>query len=280
MTSEKRHYRQCSPEVLRIIMYHGPVTCDMIQRMTDPPMPLKNLRQALRLLRRKSLVDMVIADRKTFFYQLHNDADSRDEVARILHCDPAHVARPLLWKRHWVHNQWCEFWALILRREFPDVEIIPEQDIRGSALARSVLLLNQNDSDLIPDFLAVFPPLDSGERVTVAFEIERTRKSDARIIKKLKKYVAESKIDGLVYVCDSGRLFETMRLLYREKALPKAGRIRGYAERFFLLSDAMSAGSRPQESFLNLHGKQVSLIDWCRLLRSTKRNLRRDRQFE
>lgn len=277
--SDKVPKRQVAKEVLTLLRDHSPLTLEMLHRMTAPPIPKKNLRQSVGIMKRKGIVDMVIGSSSTFYYQLNNAQTVRDEVALRLKDDKTKAARPLLNRRNWIHNEWCEFWALTIKRAFSEVEIIREHEIEGHASARSILQQQGKPLDLLPDFLMIFPKTATNEKASVVFEIERTRKSDERIQQKLKTYIYETHIDGLIYVCDSGRLSETIRLLYQKKTLEKAHKKRGYTENFFLFSDSMSAGENPLASFFNASGQPTSLITWCHRLRATKTEFRRDNQF-
>lgn len=277
--SDKTRRRQVTKEVLTLLRDHSPLTLEMLHKMTAPPIQKKNLRQAIGIMRKKGLIDMVVGDSQTFFYQLHQARPNRLAVASRLNCNETKPARPLLRRQDWFHNEWCEFWALIIKRAFPDVEIIREHSIDSHIVAKNILLQNGTELDLMPDLLIIFPKTATQEKVNIAFEIERTRKSDLRIIKKLKKYIFETHVDGLIYVCDSGRLAETIRLLYQKKTIEGAHRKRGYSDYFFLFSDSMSAGPSPLASFYNANGQPTSLINWCHKLRATKQTLRRDAQF-
>lgn len=274
------HKRQVGKEVMTLLKDHSPLTLEMLHRMTEPRIQKKNLRQAIGIMRRKGLIDMIACDHETFFYQLHQALPVRREVAMKLGCALEKTERPLLRRQDWIHNEWCEFWSLNIKRTFPEVEIIREHDIDSHNIAKNILQQNGRALDLMPDFLMIFPKTTTQEKVSVAFEIERTRKSNARIQNKLKTYIYETHIDGLIYVCDSGRLSETIRLLYERNASTKAHKKRGYADHFFLFSNSMSAGANPIDSFYNAGGQPTSLMNWCQQLRATKQTLRRDLQFQ
>jgi hypothetical protein len=271
--------RGVAKEILTILKDHSPLTLDMIQKMIEPPIQKKNLRQALGILKKKRMVDMVACNSQTFFYQINQSLGSRQAASEVIKCGTVVESKPLLRRQEWFHNEWCEFWSLIIKRAFPESVIVREHEIEDSPEAKSVLLQNNSGLDLLPDFLVLFPKTESSQKVSLAFEIERTRKSDARIQRKLKKYIFESHVDGLIYVCDSGRMAETIRGLYEKKVMEKAHKKRGYADHFFLFSDSMSAGDLPLLSFYNAKAETTSLVDWCKKLRSTKMTLRRDAQF-
>jgi hypothetical protein len=253
----------------------------MLQRMTEPSIPKRSLRQSLGILRKNGLIEMVVTDIQTVFYQLHQSRPTRAAVARKIG-DDGLPAKPLrfLRRQDWLHNGWCEFWAFTIKHFAPDAEIVREHDVNSSEIASRVLRHDGTDLDLTPDLLLIFPALEPAQhKVSIALEIERTRKTDARIQRKLKKYIYETHLDGLIYICDSGRLSETIRLLYQEKTIERAHKKRGYANNFFLFSDSMAAGSNPLATFRNASGEPAELDRWIRLLRTTKPTLRRDVQF-
>ncbi|RYZ85272.1 MAG: hypothetical protein EOP06_16555 [Proteobacteria bacterium] len=269
--------RKCADEILLALRELGPSTIELLALVTE--IPKKDLRQSIGILKRKGIVDMLVGGDRLFFYQINQSKQAREEAARVLGSSAHEFIRPLLRRQDRYHDQWCEFWSWKLRRAFPRIEIVREFQINSNEIAASVLQLKQVDYELMPDFL-MFLPSASGGRVTIAFEIERTRKSDKRLLRKFKRYMEETRIDGLVYVCDSGRLSETIRSLYETKLLESSTRIRHYAENFFLFSDSLSGGTRPLESFFNSNAKPTSILTWCDTLCTTSRTARRDAYFK
>ncbi len=269
-----------STQLLQIIKDHGPITIDLLQRMTSHPMPKTNLRQSLAMLKKRGLIDGVCLGPQTTYYQTSQALPSRREIAERLSIGPDEITHPLLRKQDWAHNQWCEFWAHAIKRIYPDVQIIREDSIGSYEIAKNILQVKEQDFDLLPDLLLIFPKSEEHEAISIAFEIERTRKSDRRIMRKLRKYLMGTRIDGLIYICDSGRLSETIRMLYEKKLAEQALRIGHYGEHFFLFSDSMAGGGPELNRLFNAKGQAVNFIDWCLQLRKTKRTLRRDAQFE
>jgi hypothetical protein len=269
--------RKCADAILRALKELGPSTIELLALVTE--ISKKDLRQSIGILKRRGVVDMLVAGERMFFYQINQSRQAREEAALVLGCSADKLVRPLLRRQDRYHDQWCEFWSWKLRRAFPTIEIVREFQINSNEVAANVLQLKQVDYELMPDFL-MFLPAENGGRVTVAFEIERTRKSEKRLLRKLKRYMEETRIDGLVYVCDSGRLSETIRTLYETKLLEQSTRIRHYAENFFLFSDSLTGGTRPLESFFNSNAKPTSIVAWCETLCTTSRTARRDAYFK
>jgi hypothetical protein len=98
-------------------------------------------------------------------------------------------------------------------------------------------------------------------------------------VAKLKKYADKTFVDGLIYVCDSDRLSETIRLIYRNKIVANSLRVRQYGENFFLFSDSISAYDEPLKNVYNSNKKLTSVDNWIDYLRNTKRNFRRDSEI-
>ncbi len=245
----------------------------MLHQIIEPPILKKDIRQAIRLMRMKDEVDMLVFDSNTFYYQL----SSGRKVSGSM---PRSELPPLLRRGNWFHNRWCEYWISKFRKAFPDCEIIRDDSLGSHGIAKEALLSKGDLSDVLPDFLVIFPERAPHRRITVAFEIERTRKSNLRIHEKLKKYLDETRIDGLVYVCDNARLAETIRMLYVEKLQARSQRTKHYGSNFFLFSDSMSAGPDPLSRLYNANAQKVSLENWCHTLRTTKPENRNDSKFK
>lgn len=272
--------KRLGKEVLRLLANYSPLTIEMLEKMIEPTPRKKSLRKAVGVLRKRELVDMVVGNQKTFFYQLHQSRPNRAAVERKIGDGQNVTEHRLLRKQDWVHNEWCDFWTLIVKRAFPEVQIVREYDLDSHEIAKSILCHNGDDPDLVPDLLLIFPPqVDGQQKISIALEVERTRKTNARIQRKLKKYIYETHLDGLIYVCDSGRLSETIRQLYEQKTLERAHKKSGYIKNFFLFSDAMSAGPNPLATFYNADGQPASMHNWIPTLRLDKTTLRRDSKF-
>lgn len=266
-------------EILQFVRDHGPVTIDMLFLMMAQTMSKKNLRKALGILRTKKLIDVIRADSQTAYYQISQGLQSRVATSKIVGGGEKELVQRFLRRQDLFHNQWCEYWALVIKQQFPEAEIIREHTIGGHEIAKNVLQVKDGEFDLLPDFLIRFPPVGAESATYIAFEIERTRKSNNRILRKLQRYLNGTKIDGLIYVCDNGRLSETIRQLYRTKLLARSPRVGHYANHFFLFSDSLDGGGRELQRLVNANAEAVSFIPWCSHLRSIKWTKRRDEQF-
>lgn len=275
MTIPNRH-RSRGKEVLGLLRQHGPLSIDILQRMTDPPMKKKRLRESLGILQRKGFVMRRSVSQIKTFYQLSQDLKDRESAALVLGCAPDDLFQPLLSRRDWIHNECCEYWIHIITKSLPDATVIRASEFNDSEEAQRIMMLGQKDYELLPDFLLLLKGDSTSEKAAIAMEIERTRKSNSRLVAKLKKYAGKTFVDGLVYVCDSNRLSETIRLLYQEQIAQSAPRIRHYSNNFFLISDAIESTQNPLFRLFTAQRECVCFVSWSQYLQSTKRTLRRN----
>lgn len=266
--------------ILKIIKDHGPLSIDLLQKMVQPEMSKKNLRKSLKALRCKDLIELAQSTTQLTYYMTAQGPVSRSMSAEILDCAPEDIKQPLLRKQDWYHNQWCEYWILNMQRQLPQARIIRENSLNSHEVAMNILQIKKQDYDLRPDFLLMIPKTDTTESVNIAFEIERTRKSDDRLVRKFRKYMDGTYIDGLIYICDSGRLSEAIRLLYQSKLVTSTTRQKRFGENFFLFSDLLDGGGPMLSRLFNACGKPTSFENWCGYLASTKWTKRRDEEFK
>lgn len=279
MNNDKNKQPKRGKEILYLIKTHGPLTIDLLYRMIFPLMTKQNIRKALQVLRRKNLIEAVQSTTQTTFYMIAQGPVSRVKSAEVLECHAEEIKQPLLRKQDWYHNQWCEYWFMNMKKLFPNSRSIREGEINSDQVAKNILGLQNQDFDLKPDFLLMIPKTENTESLNLAFEIERTRKSEQRLIRKLKKYLSETSIDGLIYICDSGRLSETIRLLYQNKLLAHSQRQKKFSENFFVFSDSLDGGGPMLSRLFNACGKPTTFQNWCGYLTSTTWTKRRDEDF-
>lgn len=263
-------------DILRIISDHGPLSIELLHRMITPQMSKKNLRKSLQVLRKKNLIESALSSAQSTFYMTAQGLKSRTQSSDRLDRKPEDLQQPLLRRQDWFHNQWCEYWILTMKRQFPKAEFIRERSIGSHQIAMNVLKITKQDFDLRPDFLLRLPNQDTAESTYLAFEIERTRKSNDRLIRKFRKYMDGTHIDGLIYICDTGRLSETIRLLYANRLVAHSQRQKRFGENFFLFSDSLDGGGPQLPRLFNASGKLTSFENWCGYLESTKWTKRRD----
>lgn len=280
MIEVQRHVPKRSKDILSIVAGHGPLTIDLLSRLMEPAMSKRNIRKTLALLRKKGLIDAAATNPHSVYYFTSQSMIARTETAAALGASEENFERPLLRKQDWMHNQWCEYWISLLAKAYPEARFVRELSARTDVHVRRILALGHEAEDLVPDFLMIFHGSQPNNSTCIAFEIERTRKSNRRIIQKLSKYITSTTVDGLIYICDSGRLSETVRLLYQAQLDKRAHRIAHYSDHFFIFSDSMDGGGTSFPRMFNSHAQSVSLEKWIRIIRETKWTKRRDSDFK
>lgn len=266
-------------EILSLLRNHGQLSAQLLVKMLEPRMSGRKLERALNRLLAKGLIERRRVRHGYTYYFLSQAPVIRTACAELLGCKPDDLIQPLLKRKDWYHQELCEYWIFLLKRLFPDAEVVRDREISSHETASNIFFGTDNGFDLFPDFLLIFPALGNEDPVEIAVEIERTRKSNQRLVRKLKAYGAETRVSGLLYVCDSGRLADTIRLLYESKVEKSAIRCRPYGEFYFLFSDAIDAVDNPLDRIFDARGRPVSLKDWIIPMRQMRWTLRRNHMF-
>lgn len=274
---ESTPLRYRGPDVLRVLKDHGQLSISTLEKMIEPKMRKKKLRRALARLLDKGLIERRKSDRTYYF--ISQAPFARRACSNLLGGQPDDFLQPLLKRSDWHHQELCEYWAFILKGIFPQAAIVRDREILSHELATDIMMADRDGYDLFPDLLLIFSRESFERTVSFAVEIERTRKSNKRLMRKLKTYATQTHVDALLYVCDSGRLADTIRMLYEK--LQQAGYNRGrhYSEFYFLFSDAIDTAIEPLDRIFSAHGRRVKLDEWIRPLLDTKWTLRRNELF-
>lgn len=270
-------------EILGILKANGPVSFKTLMKLVDPPMKEKKLRMALSRLLKKDVIqkrnERVFGGHGTF-YQISQGRRDRENAAEILGCPSKYLEQPEFRYRELLHNDACALWMNAIFHLLPDIQIIRDFEFDTNALARKVMSLDIEDIDLKPDLLLVLRCDDSQSRiVSIAVEIEKTRKSDSRIIRKLYKYANRSHVDGVIYVCESRRIKDVLQHIFVTSVSHKARRIEHYPQNFFLFSESVDNPKTDKLLLWNSEEKLISFLDWTHYLVSNSFNSRRDRKI-
>lgn len=271
-------------EVLLHLKNHGPLSTPIIQRMMNPWMRKNSVKKSLDVLRYNGLIRRwyILGGKSGLaFYEIAQSPEARETVASRLKCHPDELIKPFYRRQDLMHHQWTEYWIYRFQERYPEAEIIRESEIDSNEFAKQTLIVLSKDArEVYPDFLLVLPKEDGRGKCLVAVEIERTRKSAKRIRRKLKKYATETHIDGLLYVCEDGRLKTTIADLWANLTDHEILHIGFYRNYFLLLSSANGDHSQPFDGFMRMDFKYVNIDEWITILRTTKREHARKVKFE
>jgi hypothetical protein len=276
--STQSRYR--SSEALSLLNEHKYLSVSTLKTMMDPPMKSKKMLRTLSILRKKGFVKISrMSGTNCVFYRLSNEPKSRAAVATVLKATAESIFSPAFRGRDLRHHELVEQWIFRVRKSLPSALIIREWEIINNDTCIKQLKVSRETLEFLPDFVLLLPSSVSAEPVSIAFEIERTRKSNRRITRKLRRYATRTRLDGVIYACDSDRLADTVCGLYNERVKDHALRIGNYADNFFLLSDAMELADEPLTRMFNASVESTDFLRWIHILQSTRREERSDSMF-
>lgn len=264
-------------QVLKTLSDHGPLSHRGLTYILQPKMKSRRLRDALQRLKKHGFVQTKtesVSGNTQFFRLTHNSHILR-HLKDKYNISPAYDILP----RELAHSEGCAMWAESLKRVFPEAVILRDYNFASNNLAAEVLLLERGDFESRPDLLISLPAKVS-QKITIAVEFERTKKSDARLLKKIRKYTNESRLDGVIYICSTDTIGDRIKMIYRSQVLSKTQRIEHYGEYFFMFSDRFFPADTIPPSLTSSSNRNISLTDWMTTLSKGYLTARRDVQFE
>lgn len=280
MTYKVRPYER-QPQVLRILLEHGPLSARGLAACLDPPVGERALRYILQRLYRHEILarrhDKVTG---RVFHQIAQNPRARIWAGEILGKAPDLLKQPQFRHAELLHSENCAAWCELLRHLFPTAFVRRDYQLPTDREAQAVLLSRGEEQELMPDILLTVPIGEGRSRIAIALEIERTAKSRKRLTRKLRKYADQTRLDGLIYVCSTASLRDKLVQVYKEKIAEKSLRISHYATNFFLFADGAMSRSRSELLMFNSAMEDVSLQDWMHTLAATKAGNRRDSIFK
>ena len=269
--------------ILKLLKQNGPLSFNGLMQMVEPTMKARKLHLSLSRLAKSGMITK--RQERVFrgagvFYQLSQRQLERDKIAGVLDCSSEMLLQPFFRSRELIHSEACSLWANRLRRLFPHASLVRDFEIYNDVAANEVLLTNRNDFELRPDILLTFPGVRDRSPVSVAFEVERSRKSKARLLAKLRKYADESTLDGVVYLCDSTQVSEPVRQIFKAKVCDKSLRISHYGDHFLLFSNSLQVQTNAKMEMFNASSLPVHLEHWIEQLLCISHTARRNKIFE
>ena len=271
-----------APQILSILADHGPLSVRGLSAIIEPPIARRKLKEALQRLSKRQLIvkrHAKIYGAGGVFYQIRQQPTVWKEVSTIIGCVPKSLFQPQYRQIEYLHSECCAIWANEFNRQFQNVAVLRDFQIRRSSIARELLLETDNDVDLLPDLLLIMQSLDGSNLVSVAVEIERYMKTDDRTLMKLRKFAAESRLDGVIWFCEDDGISDRLRGLYVNRVLPKANRINNYGQNFMLFQDDIFAAKKTTFCLQNSAHEDIHIHSWRRQLLSTGLHERFDANF-
>lgn len=251
--------------VFRILAEHGPMSVRGLSSCMTPAISKKKLRVVLsRLVKQgylKKRNDRVFGNAGVF-YQIPQDEDKAANVAKLLSVDTKSLIQPHFRHGHLLHSEQCAVWTEAFKLLVPEARVIRDHQFKLYPKMESLLLSRGDDIELRPDMVLLVKSQARSGDVAVALEIERSTKCKRRLLMKLRKYATQTRLDGMIYVCESAALTATLRHIYKAQVLENALRIKHYGNNFFLITDGSFNGATREPLMFNAATENVLFSSW------------------
>lgn len=270
-------------QIIHLLKTHGPLPYRTLKRMIEPAMTKDKLLKALKRLQKKNYVERRfenVFSGRGVFYNLCQQEETLKEMAEFMSVEVDELKQPHFRHRELLHSECCALWVHVLMKMFPEANIVRDFDFQNSKSAEKVMLTSAQELDLHPDLLLIFPESKSQNEIAIAVEIERTPKTVRRLRQKLKKYANGTHVDGVIYLCDTQHITNSIFKVYSEKPLQDSKRVGHYSDNFLLFGDSLSIHTERFLELFNSRFKAVFLPNWITYLRDTRLNSRRDSNFK
>lgn len=270
------------PQILKLLVEHGPISIRGLEQIVQPKIHRRKLRVALHRLERKGLLFKIqpkIFGGSGVFYQVTRCPKKWKVVAKTISCGESDFEKSLVVPREMLHSEYCAIWTEFLKRQFPQAWIIRDHAIKTHATAKDILAIKGEPQDPCPDILIVFNKDVEAKRVSVAIEVERFCKSNDRLEFKLRKYTNEAFLDGIIYVCESDEIVRKLARVYYGRVIKRAAKVNNYGNNFFLSRSDIECNNNSALKFMNAMGDKVDLLEWILTLNSKNLYSRFDSNF-
>lgn len=269
-------------QILQVLHEHGPLPLRTLGRLIQPTMSERRLQDAVKRLYKKGWVIRKYSsapNNSGHYYQNSQRKDSRRLIAKLLNLNSDLLIQPHFRGQELQHSEVCAVWSDWFRRKFHSAVVIRDFQFDQNPLVQKLLMTEQQTWELKPDFVVLLPASDGKVAVSVAVEIERTRKTKKRLVRKLGKLASGTLFDGVIYLCDKDALSDNLEHVYSSKVRASAMRIKHYGANYFLFGRTCSSVKTNDLELTNADGQGIKLKDWISFLSSQPLRMRRDAQL-
>lgn len=266
-------------QVLQTLHEHGPMSVTGLLQVIEPQMHRRSLNNVV-----KNLFDMRLIVRRFdslplncgHYYQLSYRKDFRKILSFVLDADIEKLTEPQIGSLELIHSQECAVWSNRFKYLLPNARVLRENVFTRDQEVLNVLLAESHTLEVKPDLMLMLPKNEGKLPVRVAVEIERCRKTNHRLIEKLRKFTRGTRLDGVIYICGNDGIEESIRQLYSQHVRDKAFRINNYAESFMMFLDPNTYAKDTDLKMLGADRKNVNFHDWIHFLSVTSPPERRN----
>ena len=260
-------------QILRLLFDHGPLYPTTLRAVIEPVMSKRKLSGAIARLKKLGLVrnrHSSVPKNAQNYIDLSQKEPAKSVLMKVLNASADELKLIPGGTEALEHWQECVIWSKHFKAIFPDAQVFHDFQMWRSDKIREMLKIDKHQEvHAYPDLLITFERSD-GTYCTIAIEVERTQKSGARIIRKLRSLAIASEIDGVLYICRGTHVAENVMRIYRAYVLPHAHRVERYADRFLLISDGSVDHNEGTIKTSDLKGSGINFVGWSMSLRSKK----------
>lgn len=269
-------------QILSTLYEHGPLSIRALQRILEPPITLRRLQDATKRLRKSGLIarrfNSLPLNASNFFHLAQHEL-ARKVLAEMLNKHPDQILQPYFRNQELHHSELCAIWAARFKKLFPDCRIVRDFKLIHDELAQNILLGSKKEMEVKPDLFVQFPRANDNGYISIALEIERTRKTKVRLRQKVSTYALKTRLDGVIYLCDNNAIVESVRHIYLDPKSTSYIRVGHFKKNFIMFSKDEIPAFGEEPKMYNAELENTSLKNWINFLASTKFNFRRDHNF-
>jgi hypothetical protein len=171
------------------------------------------------------------------------------------------------------HNEVVELARIFLNSRLPDCKVVTDWEIKEG---KNVEI----DWETIPDILLAQPSQFGGIKFSVAVEVELFQKSQKRLMRKFKKSMTESSLDGVIYLCESETIRSALKRAYNSVLTTSRSRTSNYSKFFILFGLIKKDGVELIPTLQNYSEIEVEFDSWINTIRKSHWAERYDSDFE
>jgi len=260
-------------QVLQLLFENGPLLSSTLRTVIEPAMPQRKIRAAILRLRRLGLVrnrhSSVNHDAGRYI-ELSTAKEGRKTLCKVLNVSEESLKSVPGNTEALEHWQECAVWAKRLEKIFPEAKMVRDFQLAKDRKLMEAACVATKFGESLPDLLLVFPKSGEGlEPVYVGIEIERSQKSRRRLVRKLRHFAGESKLDTVLYICSRPKVAPKISRIYSTGVHKAYLRVEPYSENFLLMLEGTSHNlDRLLPS--NAFGKNVPFKEWVHFLRQNR----------
>ena len=248
--------------VLQILKDYGTLHVTAIARLMNYAHTQEALRHSLKSLERHGLIirrTWTYGHNGLHFYQLSQSVRAFSEIARILGCNANELCQKGLRFSHYFHESDVALAAYAIGRSYPEALVFQDWKLNSQPELHRLLSDSIRRLKALPDLMVKFPAVNSNLCDTwIGVEVERSRKTNARIKEKLSLLANKSGLDGVIYLTTQECIMKQLQLIYLGLRPNQSPRIKHYGEGF------LAYATLPTNSFA-FHNLSV-LVNECPLL--------------